>query len=71
MDVLSLIAKILNLTDEQLETVGLKVPSKNIFSTIISTFVPGEQKEPTDVEVSNVIYCTALHCSMALHCVVR
>lgn len=60
MDVLSLIAKILNLTDEQLETVGLKVPSKNIFSSIISSFVPGEQKEPTDAEVSKVMHVTAL-----------
>ena len=57
MDVLSLIAKILSFTDEQLETVGLKVPSKNIFTSIISTFVPGEPKEPTDeVKKSSLRY---------------
>ena len=69
MDVLSLIAKILSLTDDQLEIVGLRVPSKNIFSSIISSFVPGEQKEPpADTEVhSFALLCIALHC-FALLC---
>ena len=63
MDVLSLIAKILSLTDDQLEIVGLRVPSKNIFSSIISSFVPGEQKEPSaDTEV----HCFALLCFTSL-----
>ena len=67
MDVLSLIAKILSLTDDQLEIVGLRVPSKNIFSSIISSFVPGEQKEPpADTEVHCAL-CFALLC-FALLC---
>ena len=37
---LNLIAKVLSFTDEQLETVGLKVPSKNIFTALISSFTP-------------------------------
>ena len=52
LDVLSLIAKVLFLTDEQLEVVGLKVPSKNIFTTIISSFTPVEPKTAADIEVS-------------------
>ena len=52
LDVLSLIAKVLFLTDEQLEVVGLKVPSKNIFTTIISSFTPVEPKIASDIEVS-------------------
>jgi hypothetical protein len=56
LDVLSLIAKVLFLTDEQLEVVGLKVPSKNIFTTIISSFTPVEPKAPTDIEVRKELY---------------
>jgi hypothetical protein len=55
LDVLSLIAKVLFLTDEQLEVVGLKVPSKNIFTTIISSFTPVEPKLASDIEVRKKI----------------
>ena len=51
LDVLSLIAKVLSFTDDQLETVGLRVPSKNIFTSIISSFTPAEPVTPSDGEV--------------------
>ena len=51
LDVLSLIAKVLSFTDDQLETVGLRVPSKNIFTSIISSFTPAEPVAPSDGEV--------------------
>ena len=35
-DVLDLIAKVLNFSDEQKEAVGLKVPPNNLFSTLFS-----------------------------------
>ena len=61
LDVLNLIAKVLSFSDDQLETVGLRVPSKNIFSTIISSFTPVEAVPSTGVEVRTPYNCVVSH----------
>ena len=61
LDVLNLIAKVLSFSDDQLETVGLRVPSKNIFTTIISSFTPVEAVPSTGVEVRTPYNCVVSH----------
>ena len=55
LDVLALIGKILNFTDEQKEAVGLKVPSQNYIKSLITSIVgPLAPPPPPEVEGDNL-----------------
>jgi hypothetical protein len=55
LDVLALIGKILNFTDEQKEAVGLKVPSQNYIKSLITSIVgPLAPPSPPEVEGDNL-----------------
>lgn len=53
LDVLALIGKILNFSDEQKEAVGLKVPSQNYIKSFITSIV-GPLAPPPEVEGDNL-----------------
>jgi hypothetical protein len=55
LEVLDLIGRVLNFTDQQKEAVGLKVPSINLISSIFSTIVGLPKAPPPEIEVTTII----------------